>query len=81
MATALAAGVAGASAGHARHARPELPAGGHRGPAAYLDRLDGVLARADVVKVSADDLAYLDPGAAPPTRPRHRLAAGRPSSC
>ena len=32
---------------------------------AYLDRLGGVIARADVVKVSRDDLAYLDPGAAP----------------
>jgi len=33
--------------------------------AAYLGRLDGVLTRADVVKVSHDDLAYLDPGADP----------------
>ena len=31
------------------------------GRAAYVDRLRGVLARADVVKVSADDLAYLAP--------------------
>jgi fructokinase len=30
--------------------------------ASYLDRLDRSFARADVVKVSADDLAYLDPG-------------------
>lgn len=33
--------------------------------AAYVARLATVLARADVVKVSRDDLAYLDPGAAP----------------
>lgn len=32
--------------------------------ATYLDRLHAVMARADVVKVSADDLAYLAPGAA-----------------
>jgi fructokinase len=30
--------------------------------ATYLDRLGSVMARADVVKVSADDLAYLAPG-------------------
>jgi fructokinase len=30
--------------------------------AAYLDRLDRVMARADVVKVSSDDVAYLEPG-------------------
>ncbi len=30
--------------------------------AAYLARLGAVLARADVVKVSRDDLAYLDAG-------------------
>jgi len=30
--------------------------------AAYVDRLDGVIARADVVKASGDDLAYLAPG-------------------
>ena len=29
---------------------------------AYLQRLDGIIDRADVVKVSADDLAYLAPG-------------------
>jgi fructokinase len=28
----------------------------------YLHRLDRIIARADVVKVSADDLAFLDPG-------------------
>jgi len=32
--------------------------------AIYLDRLRAVMARADVVKVSADDLAYLAPGVA-----------------
>lgn len=32
---------------------------------AFRDRLDRVLARADVVKVSTEDLAFLDPGTAP----------------
>lgn len=32
---------------------------------AYLTRLETVIAHADVVKVSADDLAYLSPGAEP----------------
>ena len=61
MASALVAGVAGA---HAEtlvmldpNCRPRvIPA---RAP--YLDRLHAVMARADVVKVSADDLAYLAP--------------------
>ena len=33
--------------------------------AAYVARLDAVLARADIVKVSSDDLAYLAPGRSP----------------
>lgn len=32
---------------------------------AYLARLGGVLSRADVIKVSADDLSYMAPGATP----------------
>jgi fructokinase len=40
---------------------------------AYLDRLGGVLSRADVVKVSADDLSYLAPGIVPITAARALL--------
>ena len=47
---------------------------GDRG--AYLERLDTVLARADVVKVSGDDLAYLDPGVAPREAARTLLERG-----
>jgi fructokinase len=46
--------------------------------AGYLDRLGAVLARADVVKVSRDDLAYLDPDAAPVDAAR-AIARGGPS--
>jgi fructokinase len=41
---------------------------------AYLARLGGVLARADVVKVSADDLSYIAPGARPRDAARTLLA-------
>ena len=36
-----------------------------RDRAAYVARLERVIARADIVKVSADDLGYLSPGAEP----------------
>jgi len=61
MASALAAGVAGADAETLvmvdPNCRPRIV--GDR--ATYLDRLGAVLSRADVVKVSADDLAVLAP--------------------
>jgi len=41
----------------------------------YRDRLGRVLARADVVKVSADDLAYLVPDALDPVAAARRLAS------
>jgi len=44
--------------------------------ATYRARLSRVLARADVVKVSGDDLAYLDPGARPLDAARALLDAG-----
>jgi fructokinase len=44
----------------------------------YLRRVDAVLARADVVKVSDDDLAYLSP-AVPPIEAARRLLASGPS--
>jgi fructokinase len=43
---------------------------------AYLARLRGVIARADVVKVSADDLSYLAPDATPREAARSLLADG-----
>ncbi len=47
---------------------------------AYLARLEAVLARADVVKVSGDDLAYLVPGVGVARRgPVAARAAARPS--
>jgi fructokinase len=42
----------------------------------YLGRVDAVLARADVVKVSEDDLAYVWPGEPPIDAARHLLASG-----
>jgi fructokinase len=42
----------------------------------YLSRLDRVVAHADVVKVSDDDLAYLTPGIAPLDAARALLARG-----
>jgi fructokinase len=42
----------------------------------YVARVDAVLGRADVVKVSDDDLAYLAPGVAPLAAARRLLAHG-----
>jgi fructokinase len=42
----------------------------------YLSRLDRVMARADVVKVSDEDVAYLTPGVAPLDAARTLLARG-----
>lgn len=44
--------------------------------AVYLARLERVLARADVVKVSADDLDYLEPGVPALDAARHLLRHG-----
>ncbi len=43
---------------------------------AYLERLDRILARTDVVKVSADDLAYLEPGVEPRVAVRALIGRG-----
>lgn len=42
----------------------------------YLGRVDAVLGRADVVKVSDDDLAYVSPGESPIDAARRLLASG-----
>ena len=47
-----------------------------RDRAAYLDRLDRVMTRADVVKVSIDDLAYLAPDRSPTTAAQAFLDRG-----
>jgi fructokinase len=44
--------------------------------ATYLDRLYGVMTRADVVKVSADDMAYLAPGTSSVEAARGLLGRG-----
>ena len=47
-----------------------------RDPDAYRARLDRILGRADVVKVSVDDVAWLDPGTDPDGAARRILARG-----
>ena len=47
-----------------------------RDPAIYRARLDRILGRADVVKVSLDDLAWLDPGTEPDDAAGRVLARG-----
>jgi fructokinase len=47
-----------------------------RDPSAYRARLDRILGRVDVAKVSVDDLAWLDPGSAPPDAARRILDRG-----
>jgi len=49
-------------------------------PAAYRARLERVLARADIVKVSEEDLAWLAPGVAPEDAARDLLAAPGPAA-
>ena len=64
IASALASGVADASSTTLVMLDPNCRPAVIADRTAYLARLDAVIARADVVKVSVDDLAYLDPGAA-----------------
>ena len=81
--SALADGVAAGRRRDAGHGRPELPAARSSADrAAYLARLERVLARADVVKVSTDDLAYLAPERPPAATLRARSSiVARRSSC
>lgn len=61
MASALAAGIASADERTLVMLDPNCRPLVIRDRAAYLDRFHSVMARADVVKASADDLAYLAP--------------------
>jgi fructokinase len=47
-----------------------------RDPATYRARLERILGRVDVVKVSVDDLAWLDPGASPVEGARRLIGRG-----
>jgi fructokinase len=47
-----------------------------RDPAAYRGRLERILGRTDVLKVSVDDLAWLDPGSGPKEAARRLMARG-----
>lgn len=76
MASALAAGVATAGEDTLVMVDPNCRPAVIRDRAAYLERLRGVLAHADVVKVSGDDLAYLAPGSPPGEAARAILNAG-----
>ncbi len=76
MATALAAGVGQLSGSTLLMIDPNCRPLVIRDRSAYLERLDRILVRADVVKVSTDDLAYLAPGLEPLAAARAILARG-----
>ena len=65
----------------ARLARPQCPAVGDRRPDAYRARIARLAARADVVKVSTDDLRFLDPDGDVEAGLARLLAAGTGRSC
>ncbi|MEP6639601.1 MAG: PfkB family carbohydrate kinase [Chloroflexota bacterium] len=76
MATALAAAVARADAGTFVMVDPNCRPRVIVDREAYLARLRGIMGRADVVKVSADDLSYLVPDATPLDAARTLVADG-----
>lgn len=76
MATAIAAGVASVGADTVVMADPNCRPRVILDRAEYLERLGGVLARADIAKVSADDLAYLAPDRSSAEAARGLLADG-----
>ncbi len=76
MATAIAAGVASVGADTLVMVDPNCRPRVIPDRAAYLERLRGVLARADIAKVSADDLAYLAPDRSAAEAARGLLADG-----
>ena len=76
MATTVEALVAGAPERALVFVDPNCRPSVIRDDAGYRARLDRVLRRADVVKVSGDDLAYLDPAGDPVSVARGLLAHG-----
>jgi len=78
MASALAGGAAAASPDMLLMLDPNCRPAVIAEKEPYLRRLDRVIARADVVKVSADDLAFIDPGA-PSVEAARAIAARGPA--
>jgi fructokinase len=76
MATTIEALVAAAPPDVLVMADPNCRPTAIRDPLAYRARLDRILRRVDVVKVSVDDLAWLDPGAEPLDAARRILDRG-----
>ena len=76
MGAALAAGIAAVDPSTLVMVDPNCRPRVIRDRDVYLSRLRGVLARADVVKVSADDLAYMAPDVAAADAARGLLAEG-----
>ncbi|MEA2608636.1 MAG: fructokinase [Chloroflexota bacterium] len=76
IASALAAGIAQAGPETLVMVDPNCRPRVIRDRAAYLRRLRSVFARADIVKVSADDLAYLAPDVGPTDASRTLLSDG-----
>jgi fructokinase len=76
MATAIAAGVERSAEATLVMLDPNCRPAVIRDRRAYMDRLDRVLRRADVVKVSVDDLAYLEPASTPLDAARAIAARG-----
>ena len=76
MASTIEALVAAAPADVLVMADPNCRPTAIRDPAAYRARLDRILGRVDVVKVSVDDLAWLDPDAGPIDAARRILEEG-----
>ncbi len=76
MATALSAGLAGADERTLVMLDPNCRPFAIRDRTAYVDRIDAVLGRTDIVKAGVDDLAYLRPGIAPADAAGALLARG-----
>lgn len=78
IADSLARGIVGLDPGALLMVDPNCRPAAIDDRAAYVARLGGVLARADVIKVSGDDLGYLEPGR-PPLEAARRLVGDRPA--
>jgi fructokinase len=76
MAATIESVVAGLRADVLLMADPNCRPTAIRDPAAYRARLGRILGRVDVLKVSVDDLAWLDPGTGPVEAARRLMAGG-----